>query len=619
MATQLPECNVIMKGGITSGVVYPKALAEFAQTYRLRSLGGASAGAIGAAFGAAAEHGRQRGYDSFTQLTTIPDALSDGKLARLFQPQPPTRALLPVLMSATGHDKVGEGTHGLGRFLSVTGALVRGFPLAALLGALLGFVAAVLGVVFGGAIWGLVLVLGLVVALVGAAAGLVWAAFRTLTRAVPANAFGICSGLSTDPVNNPAFTDWLADWLDRLAGRDPAGPPLVYGQLWTGSDAVRAVDVADREVDLRMVSTCLTQGRPYEMPWEARGFFFDPAAWRRLFPKRVVDALEAAPPASPPDPADAADWAAEDAAAARHQPPLRRLPDPEHLPVIVSVRLSLSFPLLISAIPLWTIDRRERGPAPAFVMLWFTDGGFCSNFPLHLFDAALPTRPTFAINLGAFEPGRPPAPNPEDNIRYARSNRSGILPSHRPLAPSGLSALTGFLGAALGTSREWSDAAHLATPGSRDRIVRVLQSPTEGGLNLFMDGPTIETLADRGQAAAAALVDMFTEKRYGGGTATPHTATGWDNHRWVRYRALMAALPVWHRSFAAGHAALSGVDPADPPSYDLTVRGRVLAADLASNLLAAAALVDDPARQAAVADLTAGPNPRTVIRRVPTM
>jgi hypothetical protein len=53
------QCDVIMKGGITSGVVYPWAIAEFARTYRLHGLGGASAGAIGAALGAAAEFGRQ--------------------------------------------------------------------------------------------------------------------------------------------------------------------------------------------------------------------------------------------------------------------------------------------------------------------------------------------------------------------------------------------------------------------------------------------------------------------------------------------------------------------------------------------------------------------------------
>jgi hypothetical protein len=35
-----------MKGGITSGVVYPLAIVEIAKAFRLRSIGGTSAGAI---------------------------------------------------------------------------------------------------------------------------------------------------------------------------------------------------------------------------------------------------------------------------------------------------------------------------------------------------------------------------------------------------------------------------------------------------------------------------------------------------------------------------------------------------------------------------------------------
>lgn len=50
-----PECDMVMKGGITSGVVYPYAVLEIATKYRLRSIGGTSAGAIAAAFAAAAE------------------------------------------------------------------------------------------------------------------------------------------------------------------------------------------------------------------------------------------------------------------------------------------------------------------------------------------------------------------------------------------------------------------------------------------------------------------------------------------------------------------------------------------------------------------------------------
>ena len=52
------ECDIVMKGGITSGVVYPLAVVELAKTYRFRNIGGTSTGAIAAAATAAAELGR---------------------------------------------------------------------------------------------------------------------------------------------------------------------------------------------------------------------------------------------------------------------------------------------------------------------------------------------------------------------------------------------------------------------------------------------------------------------------------------------------------------------------------------------------------------------------------
>jgi Patatin-like phospholipase len=48
-ATPSLDCDIVMKGGITSGVIYPLAVCQLAKTYRLRSVGGASAGAIAAA------------------------------------------------------------------------------------------------------------------------------------------------------------------------------------------------------------------------------------------------------------------------------------------------------------------------------------------------------------------------------------------------------------------------------------------------------------------------------------------------------------------------------------------------------------------------------------------
>ncbi len=52
--------DVTMKGGTTSGVIYPLALCELARRFRFRNLGGASAGAIAASLAAAAELGRSR-------------------------------------------------------------------------------------------------------------------------------------------------------------------------------------------------------------------------------------------------------------------------------------------------------------------------------------------------------------------------------------------------------------------------------------------------------------------------------------------------------------------------------------------------------------------------------
>ena len=39
-------CDIIMKGGITSGIVYPKAIFELAKKYKFCSIGGTSAGAM---------------------------------------------------------------------------------------------------------------------------------------------------------------------------------------------------------------------------------------------------------------------------------------------------------------------------------------------------------------------------------------------------------------------------------------------------------------------------------------------------------------------------------------------------------------------------------------------
>src|SRR5215207_662013 len=118
------ECDIVMKGGITSGVIYPLAVCELAQTYRLHSVGGASAGAIAAAAAAAAEIGRGSlaagiegaagesgslpagflGLAQFPTLLTQDQADGRSLLFHLFRPQRETRRLFELL--TVGMDEV---------------------------------------------------------------------------------------------------------------------------------------------------------------------------------------------------------------------------------------------------------------------------------------------------------------------------------------------------------------------------------------------------------------------------------------------------------------------------------------------------------------------------------
>src|SRR3954462_4363571 len=98
------EADMVMKGGITSGVVYPLAVCELAKQYRFRNLGGSSAGGIAAAFAAAAEYARDTG--GFQRLATLPLALGTN-LEGLFKPSPNTKPVFNVLKAAINKEHSG--------------------------------------------------------------------------------------------------------------------------------------------------------------------------------------------------------------------------------------------------------------------------------------------------------------------------------------------------------------------------------------------------------------------------------------------------------------------------------------------------------------------------------
>jgi hypothetical protein len=590
-----------MKGGITSGVVYPWALAEFARRYRLRGLGGASAGAIGAALGAAAEFGRSDG--GFEVLLGLPGELRDGKLGELFRPQRPTRPLLAVLLAATGHDKPGQARGTTGRLMAVLRALIVGFPFATLLGVTPGAALVVWGVM--GDDWWLVAA-AVVLVLIGFIIAMLLRLFWMLTRTVPRNLFGICRGTAVG--GKDSFTDWLSDKIDAAAKLPPRDRPLTFGQLWGASSG-------KPEIDLRMVTTCLTQGQPYELPFETFEFFFDPVEWASLFPSYVMDVLNSARPARPEQASQSRlnAFEADEAAAAGHQPRLRRLPGAQDLPVIVATRLSLSFPLLISAIPMWIVEHRNG--TVSFRKHWFTDGGFCSNFPVQLFDQALPSHPSFAINLGTMGRGWQPSPIQRDNLKFVKTNSDGLSLPHKDIAPKGLAAVTGFAIGAFNASRNWTDNSYLRYPGHRDRTVLVRQSKDEGGLNLYMSTPVIFGLADRGREAASVMVERYTTPQFPlkGEPGTKHF-TAWDNHRWSRYRALVGALPAFLKGFAAGREAFQ-LNPAEQSAYALSQADQKFAEELFGQLDEAVAISET--NQAAGKRLAHDPRPQAPLRRVP--
>src|SRR5688572_18344415 len=103
-----PFCDMVMKGGITSGVVYPKAVTEIARTHTFKSIGGTSAGAIAASAAAAAQLGKRRNADGggFALLEGLPNFLREENgsghtnLFTFFQPQPETRSVFEVLTAA---------------------------------------------------------------------------------------------------------------------------------------------------------------------------------------------------------------------------------------------------------------------------------------------------------------------------------------------------------------------------------------------------------------------------------------------------------------------------------------------------------------------------------------
>lgn len=579
------KCDIVMKGGITSGVVYPNTVCRLAQTYRFVNIGGTSAGAIAAAATAAAEYRRAEGSgEGFRKLSGLPVFLAEKpngsrhtNLFHLFQPDPAARMLFDLGVSFT--------RNGICRWSSALGALLKGaWPIWLVVAGLtalyiwLPSLAPLRCSLFDKVSAGLWLV-GILKA--GLVAVLIWK-----LRLLPPKGFGLCSGMTPKGARHPALTEWFHGFLNEIAGK-PRDQPLTFG------------DLNRHQIQLRMISTCLTHRRPYGLPIDSQQFYFKRTDLAEYFPEPVVKWMVDHP------------GLCEKGASEVDETGFCPFPHPSDMPVLVAARMSLSFPVLFRAVPLYAVDfslARLHKPDPSLKpgsggalqpgqkrkpeRCWFLDGGICSNFPIYMFDAPLPRWPTFGIDLQATRKDRP------DSLVWMPSQNSEGLQEKFNRIPGrkGLGPMLQYAAGMIDAARNWSENRQMTVPGYRDRIVHIrLDDGKEGGLNLDMDPAVVAEVSRRGAEAAELLLSHFIHP------GDDVTLT-WDNHRWIRFRSAFARFEELLKQIQHGlgepepgevsYGQLLERGEHDPPkSYRVTGHQRMLIADLMKRLLEAADMV----------------------------
>ena len=581
---QATTCDLVMKGGVTSGVVYPAAVLALKDRYRFVNIGGASAGAIAAAVTAAAEYARDDAApaaDGFARLADVRAELQQpGLLPRLFQPTKETRPALELLLAV-------QESHSVPKKIGIV--LVRllrrlWLPVAIEVAAVFCLVAVAIGQAGGSwaslGVWGwaAVGVLLLTAAVLGLVLTVVHRAYRIATRHIPVSYFGACLGKSEGRSRTPALSEWLHEKIQYIAGRSE---PLTFADL-EGADLEGRG--RNEPVRLRMMTTDLARARPLRLPYAGDDYWYAPDEFEVLFPAEVMRYLR--------------DLPGEVRAVAGAVPELRRFPGAE-LPVLVATRMSLSFPGLLSAVPLWTLYDGKP------VRHWISDGGISSNFPVHLFDAWVPGRPTFGLNLVPAQRVDTPPASAEDAVE-----RHVAAPA--PVRRADIRGTAGFVSQILDTMQNWRDTLQSELPQFRDRIAHIELEAHEGGMNISMPPDVVRSVDRKGTLAGEQLAGF-----------------DWPSHKLRRYVSFMRSLQTGLRPAPDGGppGVRDGFDPAYAAWLAAGAQGvdRPLEVDQTWYPLASAAtvgLLDDADRwldRAAALSFAIGAEelPRSVMRVTP--
>jgi predicted acylesterase/phospholipase RssA len=497
-ALALPQCDLVMKGGITSGVVYPGAVIALAKRFRFAALGGTSAGAIAAGVCAAGEYGRIHGEgNGLAQLREVSRELGEpGVLTGLFQATDDAKPLMELALLPADHPGDSHWRRAARLALAalrrvpvvwVTGLVVVAAFLALVVGAFQGMSPALAVVVT--VLAGIPFLALLAMAMVAAAFGLLG---RRAVGSLRQSHYGMCPGTHQPGYaeEQDALTPWLHRQVQAAAGLDADDP----AQVLTVAD-LQGEDEAGA-IGFETMTTDLSRARPLRCPADLAAYSFKESELGALFPAPVVqrmveDAVR--------DPASSEEYLRINA---------------ERLPVLVAIRLSLSFPGLLSAVPLHQeIGGRYRRSL-------FSDGGIASNFPVHFFDAWFPRRPTFGIDLGPQPEGRAPLV-----VMHGQDGLGGYREVHD---------LGAFAGQIKDTMQNWRDNLQTELQGYRERVCEVRFKVGEGGLNLKMAPPKVQALMTRGFAAGEELARALPM------TVPPEPPSPeWLNHCKVRFDTLM--------------------------------------------------------------------------------
>lgn len=582
-------CDLVLNGGVASGVVYPWALLKLARHYRFKSIGGNSVGAMAAAMAAAAEYGRCNGVeDAFEPLRQFPLKLAEQdkpggptRMLRLFQPEPALRRLFalflavvrwsipehkasaddearvsaapeteapqpdPSCLRRSGWAMVGAALCIYGFWLPLAFTLALAFAAIGLAWHTKILALAALSLLAGLAILGAVAV----------ALGVCALRLRRDLHALAANGYGLCTGSSRTP-GEEGLAEWLHRGIQLSAGRGRDDPPLSFADLWAAPRCGRpgpAPLATGRQppapgIDLQMFASNITLGRPIRLPLnDTTRLYYLPDEWRAIFPPAVMAALVAASPPyvpgsrSDPDPADRVRPPSE--SQARLMAALHELPS-GGMPLVVAARLSMSFPFLFSSVPVYAVDYEAPSDGPQQRQLrrcLLSDGGLCTNFPVHLFDAAHPRWPTFAFlldnRLQKFD--KQSLWLPRTHLEGRGDNWQRFVPGAQDCGEARPSLLTQLLGLSTGlllTMKDWNDRMTGRLPQVRNRTVRLALQPDEGQLNIAMPSQTILRMAhEYGTRAGTELVTRFAPDEKG-------VKAGWREHLYVRSMVELRAL-----------------------------------------------------------------------------